>query len=439
MNINMTDLEMNAPLSDTHKERQKLFDTYWNYYRGKHKKWIKTKPHQYDDNVTLNFSRRVVNKGVQFLFGKEVTFEIDESDERTAEEEYLDTVWGTSEQKQMLLQAIAINGFVTGTPFVRLYPAEQGVANSLPRIVNLDPSNVDVITHDDDVEMVMAYHIVWKSGKMWKRHIIALDEAGRWFIEEQEKGERDPQFVTVDTVPWAWDFAPVVHCQNQPNPNSVWGISDLEEADINDAINFTASNINRILRFHAHPKTVLTGASPSDVMPTAVDGLWSMTNPEAKVHNLEMQSDLQSSMAYLQSLKNAYSKITGVPELDPEQVNVGALSGFALRILYGDLLEATRIKRNTYGDLLSQINRRLLLMAGKADYDVSNVWQDPLPSSDKEQAETLEIDVRNGVSQETYLERRGYNVEREQERKADEAAAQGNIGSALLAAFDQGA
>jgi hypothetical protein len=117
-------------------------------------------------------------------------------------------------------------------------------------------------------------------------------------------------------------------------------MSDLEEADINDAINFTASNIQRILKFHSHPKTIGTGFSAEQLQNTAVDEMWAIPDPAAKVFNLEMQSDLASAFNYLNLLKGAYAKVTGVPDLDPAVVNVGALSGFALRILYGDLLEA---------------------------------------------------------------------------------------------------
>ena len=140
-----------------------------------------------------------------------------------------------------------------------------------------------------------------------------------------------------------------------------------------------------------------------------------------------------------------YAKITCVPDLDPGVVNVGALSGFALRILYGDLLELTAVKRNTYGALVAEINARVLALGNQAAYgtvDVKNVWKDPLPEDALSDAQTLEIDVRNGLPHETYLEKRGYDPKREMERKqAEQQAAQeqfGNVGENLLREFDRG-
>ena len=423
-----------APISPEQRQRQALFSLYWDYYRGRHRKPLKMRSGQPDDNTILNYSRRVVNKGVQFLFGKTIEFEIDGTDVMTRQEEYLAQVWGSDEEKMTLLQEIALNGAVTGTAFVRLYPP-QG-PGSLPRIVNVDPALLDVITNDDDIDDIRSYRITWKSGDQWKRHRIDAD-AGQWIISEEVKGAGDRWQLVSDEI-WPWDFPPVVHCQNLPAPNEFWGISDLENADINDAINFTASNINRILRFHSHPKTIGIGFNAAQLQNTAVDQFWTIPNEQAKVFNLEMQSDLASAYAYLQELRNAYSKITGVPELDPAQVNIGALSGFALRILYGDLLELTRMKRNTYGAMLNELNRRILVVSNLGDMLTRIVWQSPLPEDEQATSEALARDRQAGLSLQTYMERRGYDWKREQERIAEEQATTDTIGSALLRAFDRG-
>ena len=97
---------MVSPLTPEHNRRRAHYDALWNYYRGAHRKNLVVKPGQADDNVTQNWSKRLVNKSVQFLFGPELNFEIDNSDERTAEEEFLDLVWGGTEQRMPLLQKI---------------------------------------------------------------------------------------------------------------------------------------------------------------------------------------------------------------------------------------------------------------------------------------------------------------------------------------------
>lgn len=439
-----------SPLSDAQKERQRLYAQFWNYYRGHHRKPLKVRPNTIDDNVILNLSKRVINKGVQFLFGKAVDFEIDETTrERNEHEQYLDLVWGTDEAKHTLLQSIALNGGVTGTPVVRLYEPDPSVADGLPRIVNIDPSILDVVTADDDVEDVRSYRLTWPSGKsgVWKRHRADLQDNGTWYVtaEITKPNSADWQEIPDESAAWPYEFAPIITAQNLPAPNEFWGMSDLEEADINDAINFTASNIARILKFHAHPKTIGTGFSVDQLQPAAVDEMWTIPDKDANVFNLEMQSDLASAYNFLNMLKQMYAKVTGVPDIDPAVVNVGALSGFALRILYGDLLEATQTKRNTYGGLLSEINTRVLALGSKAAYGtivVKNVWKDPLPSSGKEESETLKIDRENGLSMETYLKRRGFDPEQEAEQRQGEQAEQRAQLAAVMTdaqrRFDQG-
>lgn len=423
-----------SPLTPEHRERRKLQAMLWAYYRGHHRRPLRVQPNMPDDNVTLNLSKRIVNKGVQFLFGKSVDFEIDtETRDRTPDEQYLDDVWGTDEDKHTLLQNIATNGGVTGTAVVRLYEPEQGVRDALPRIVNIDPALLDVVTNEDDVEDVRAYTLTWKAGEAWKRHRFDMQPNDTWIVTEQIARPNNTDWQITAEFPWPYPFAPIQTAQNLPCPNEFWGMSDLEEADINDAINFTASNMNRILRFHAHPKTIGLGFNANDLQKTDVDSFWTIGNAktEVDVYNLEMQSDLASAYNYLNMLKQMYAKVTSVPDLDPAVVNVGALSGFALRILYGDLLETTQTKRNTYGKLLSEINACVLALGKKQEYgsvDVKNVWQDPLPSNGMEEAQTLQIDKANGLSTETYLERRHYDPDKEMERrKADQAEQRANM------------
>ena len=376
-----------VPLSKEHKARRGLFALYWAYYRGHHRKTIKVKASQADDNVTLNWSKKIVDAGVAFLFGKLVSFEIDGEPDRTKAEQYLDTVWAndprTGFNAPVFLKQLSQNGAVDGTAFVKLHPPDDW--HELPYMRAIDPAIVDIITDHDDVEIVNAYHLVWKSGDDWKRQRIERDGI-IWRIVD-EIYTRGDKWRIEDEMAWEYDFPPLFHCQNLILANSQWGISDLEDADVNDAVNFAASNINRIIRFHAHPKTIGTGFAANQLQTTAVDQFWAIPSPEAKVFNLEMATDLASSRQHKTDLEEALHQIAGVPRLDPERVNLGALSGFALQILYGPLLAKTDDKRGTYGGMLQQINRALLVLGGYEDEIVNNVWQSPLPGNAVEKAQ----------------------------------------------------
>ena len=248
-----------VPLSKEHKARRGLFALYWAYYRGHHRKTIKVKASQADDNVTLNWSKKIVDAGVAFLFGKLVSFEIDGEPDRTKAEQFLDTVWAndprTGFNAPVFLKQLSQNGAVDGTAFVKLHPPDDW--HELPYMRAIDPAIADIITDPNDVETVIAYHLVWKSGDDWKRQRIERDGI-IWRIVD-EIYNRGDKWRIEDEMAWEYDFPPLFHCQNLILANSQWGISDLEDADVNDAVNFAASNINRIIRFHAHPKTIGTG------------------------------------------------------------------------------------------------------------------------------------------------------------------------------------
>jgi hypothetical protein len=119
---------------------------------------------------------------------------------------------------------------------------------------------------------------------------------------------------------------------------------------------------------------------------------------------------------------------------------LGALTNFALRVLYKDALDKLESKRLLYGWGLSEINRRCLLLAGVAtDTGGEVVWPDPLPLNEAEQAQTVQTDLgMEIVSKQTASETRGYDWETEQARMEEEQSAQGNIGEQLLTAFTQG-
>lgn len=413
-----------APLSKEHRARAELFDLYWNYYRGKHRPNLKVKPGKVDDNVILNWSKKVVNRGVAFLFGRIPTFEIDGEERnesnrpvRSDNEKYLDAIWQadpiTGFSPGLFLQSLAQNGAICGTAFIRIYPASE--IRPKIKLACLDPRLMDIKTMSSDVDVVEEYHVIWKTGKgvsaEWMRHRFVRETAESWLILSEQYKKQGNWAMIDEPEEWPYDFAPVFHCHNLNLANSAWGMSDLEDADINDAINFTASNINRILRFHAHPRTVGTGMEANDLKTTAVDQLWTVPTSDAEIFNLEMQSDLGSSRQHKQDLEEAFHQVTNIPRLDPRSVNLGALSGFALQILNGPLLDKTAVKQLTYGGMLQQINRALLLLGEKEEVTVNNVWPNPLPTADSEKADVMNTLTSAGASVYASAKVAGYSEE----------------------------
>jgi hypothetical protein len=224
---------------------------------------------------------------------------------------------------------------------------------------------------------------------------------------------------------WPYAWPPIVEWKNLPRPNQYYGKNDIgQNGRLNDSLNFIAGNIQRILKNHANPKSIGTGFSAKDMDEAPVGALWVIPNENARVYNLEMQSDLASSLAYAGMLRRAF--FDGGRELDPATVQdrLGQLTNFGLRVLYKDTLAKNTTKRLHYGDGLRRVCQAALELAGfPTGVDVSVVWPDPLPSDPLPTAQALQLDVTvGGLSKTTYLKRRGYDPDQEAHNRMKDSA-----------------
>src|SRR5690606_10543777 len=115
-----------------------------------------------------------------------------------------------------------------------------------------------------------------------------------WVIIEYEQNQRK-EWIELTRDNWDFPFAPIVDWANQSRPHTYYGQTSLTNPGLNDSINFVASNTARIIKFHAHPKSIGKGVDPDKIVETPIDGFYAIPD-NADVYNLEMQSDLMSSM-----------------------------------------------------------------------------------------------------------------------------------------------
>ena len=424
-------------------------DYAWKAYNGELTPPLKRRPGQPDDNVLVNTSKVIVDKGVSFLFGKGVTWNLDSDETRSLDEKYLDDTWAFS-GGDVLLHKLALNGGITGHAFLKMR-----IEQPFIKLSALDSSTVDVVTADNDYTDVIAYVITWFgrkdpiTGKQKKyRQIIqkmraqlVLDEMSgvateipqHWLIIDQESvtqhGSQDV-WKDMGTEFWNYPFAPIVDCQNLPTANTFWGQSDLERDIIalNESINRSLSNINRIIRNHAHPKTWSKGLTESQIQQIVIDpdGMIHLPGEFGSLQNLEMASDLGSSLAYYKELKTALYEISRVPKIAfGNEENVNYLAAVAMQVLYGPLIEKTDVKHRTYGALVRETNRRILAIAGRGDDNLCElVWPSVLPKDSVMEAQVALMQQQAGVSRDTTLRNMGFNPEHErQARKQDDAEA----------------
>ena len=409
------------------------------------------------DSVIVPYEQLVVNKSRSFLFGHGIDFEIEEeqdtgseqSDEGEGESEaqkYLDRVWRYNRKKTLLLKA-STNGGVFGHVFIKLQPSRDD--EDIPRLIVMDTMNLSVEWDDQDIEAVTSYINTWNTfdadGKpIVRREVVKEVAVGSWTVQQFQAdmvggdGPGPDAFTAIGpALPWPHDWPPIIDCQNTPIPNEFYGWSDIEQSTrrVNRAIDRLMSDMNRIVRLWGHPTLVIEGGNSALIremikageITFATDSVQVLPGDPAsggaKLNVVKPEADLTASIELYKKLREVFHEITRTPEVATGKTDqVGAISGVALQILYGPLMEATEDKRCTYGDMLEELNRRILDYGGFGeDVQVHNVWSDPLPQDEQAESASLMADHQIGASKKTLLQKRGYDPDKEAANRMEEA------------------
>jgi hypothetical protein len=218
-----------------------------------------------------------------------------------------------------------------------------------------------------------------------------------------------------------------------PNNNGYYGRNDISEAiALNDALNFILSNAQRIVKHHADPKTVGTGFTAQELVQTAVGGFFTVANEQAKIYNLEMQSDNNLVRWLTEIITGGLWQSGGMVDNTTVKDLVGQLTNFGLRVLFANAIKRTQKKRLLYSEAFEEIGQHGLELAGKAVPEtIVTLWPDVLPDDDA-YAATLLSELQTGlISKRTYRNLRGYDHEAEEERLFEERQA-GDVGASIL-------
>ena len=458
------------------------------YYEGDHRQQLKVKVGQADDNITSNFIGLAVDRSNSMLLGQGIDFDMPgdpeyEDDPETGKkikkdqpnQLYIDEVWEAN-KKDILLHKLAQFGGMHGTCYLKIIPEaipSQGDEDTvlLPRLLPLDPAYMEIIPMPEDIDTVLMYRMTFSikvNGKIIgrkeevERIMTTVDENGTPTQRPEEiagfldAGWKISNYIKRDNGQWAlmdapeiWqqDFPPILHWQNLPLAGSVYGKPDVspDVIQLQDRYNFVSGNINRIIRYHASPKTWGRMAGSSTRQTWGADEMVIYNSPDAYLENLEMQSDLVSSREFLRDLRQSLFAITRTVDIETVTDKIGALTNFGLRVLYKDALDKLGSKQELYGEALVEINHRLLILRGGFE-DMGGgevVWPDPLPVNEEEETQGLEFDLNNGLaSKETAATARGYDWIEERNRIAKEKEEEGkqtsSLGSFFLEQFDKG-
>lgn len=394
-----------------------------------------TKKGGIDDSTIPNFAKFIVNEGAAALFGAGLKFVLDSGADSTAAKALKDLL--KKNKMPTLLNNLGVSGGIGGHAFIKIVPPKDTV-NGFIRWIVLDPAEVNVTWDGEDISEVCRYKIQFrttnKQGKsvLRKQLIEAVeneetDIVTKWTIKDFEavvvsaagKDIVQGEWVQIgSTIEWLYPWPPIVDCQNLPLPHCYYGMSDLEPdiLHIIGRIHFVLSNTLRINRIHAHPKTIGSGFNANQ-MSTSSDEM-TLLPAGGKIEALVATGDIAGSIEVYNTLREILFMITKIPPVVLGKMeNLGNLAGIALRILYGPLMEVTRRKRDTYGDMLEALIERTLELMDFKGENVELEWGDPIPQNDVESRQIAMQDLDLGiVSLETIASKLGYDWAKEKKK-----------------------
>jgi hypothetical protein len=431
-------------ITDDDRKRQKQIAEAWKAYYGELDKPLQVLHGQLDDNVMDNRCAPIVYGGVYFLFGKELEISVEEGGPQEAQD-FLNDAWGRKEVRIPLLMKLGMNGANGRNAFLRIVPSTDEITQATTfRLITVDPATVFPLSAPQDVETILLFCIQYSVMQMvdgrerevyFREEITRLDPDGNpsqgkrddkdtWIMRHWTfMGQHGQQPRLQDWKPagppilWPYPFAPIDMCQNLPIPNDVWGEPDItpDLIDMNNAINFVQSNINKIIKIYGHPMIYASGLGDSDLH--TEPGRVTLLPVDGKMGAVQVTSDLPNALAFAANLRSDMDERSHVPAVATgrlEGLPRGQISGVALELLFMPLIKKTEAKQCLYGKLIIDVSKALLVLNGfTEDIDITLNWQSPLPADDLQSAQYAVLLKQLGISDTTIQRKLGFDPEEE--------------------------
>lgn len=370
---------LSSDLDEQQLQRLRRCKRYWNFYEGYH--WEEM-PDVDTPEVTVNYCGAFVNKFVAFELGKGFTFTVHKdladtvvtNDGRTLFE-YLEDVWEDNSQFTFATELGQMKS-VTGEAWVqvRYYSPDEldDPYNKYPegRIkLLLQPTSVVFPEYDPHqkgvlkkVSIVYQYYDYEDYGIFHAKSRKVLRTYKQIWTKDKVvtyMGGKEP----VETVN-KYGVIPFIQVKNFILAGRNEGVSDIADIiPMNVEYNLKKSNVSEILDYHAAPVTLVFGAKIGNLEKGA-NKLWGGLPKDAKVQNLELNSDLGASNTYLENLKLEMCEVGGIPEtVLGGAKSISNTSGVALQYMNLPLIEKTRVKRQSTEDGLERLHELIILIS----------------------------------------------------------------------------
>jgi hypothetical protein len=407
------------------RQRREAYRRASDQYDGHHKKHLKVREGGVDPNVIVNLDGEAIDQIIAMACPAMPTIEITEAAETDAER-WIAAAWDANGGAS-LIRDFLLYGCLTGHVYARVVPtappgsqpdAEHSkLPHILPHILPLNPANVITFWRADDVREVLWYELMVTTDRRYRIDFLNLGafEGAGWQVRTYTlSGNRWAPLASED---WPYTLGPIVDWQHLRDPRRYYGRSHLLASGLNDSLNKVASDVKQILRYHAAPRTIGKGVQAKDIEATSIESFFTVPK-EADVFNLEMQTDLVSSLRFYELLREAHAaemrvaRLTGGPEAFRNITNLG------LKVAFMNMLAQNEQLHRSYERGVIALTRRLLMLAGlPARVPLRVQWPRPLPISEAEETHIVQSQMDLGLlSPQSAAARLGLSWEVEQAR-----------------------
>jgi hypothetical protein len=389
---------------EVHGPRMNRYASNWAWYLGHH--WA-YKREIGEPQLVFNWVRAFADYICNFCFGKGINFH---SPEATAAivPYSLKEVWEVHNNKMGILQEIGQLGGVSGDVFVKVafedpYVDPAGVPhNGKIRILPLNPAFCFPEFHPHDRSRLIRFKLkykFWGTASDGSRMVMTYVE-----LMTEETIEEYINDELIDARPNPLGTIPIAFCTNIPVASSPWGLADITDlVSLNREYNEKATEISDIINYHVAPVTVITGAKASN-LEKGPRKVWAINNKDAKISQLELQTNFTGPLGYMELLKQAMHELTGVPAQALGTMQpISNTSGVALSIQYQPLMLKYERKKTQYTPLFQQINELIIRHAFLFAPDLV-VYNPMLSSTELKPDQYPELNPNDPASYRTYVD-----------------------------------
>ena len=384
---------------EVHGPRLNRYASNWAFYLGHH--WSYRREIG-EPQLTFNWCKTMSDFLTNFALTNGVNFHSPHATQAIIPE-LLRTVWEEHQPqgKDAVLWEAMQQGSVSGDCFIKI-AFEDGYAdpagNEHPpriRILPLNSAFVFPEYHPHDMSRLIRLKLkyrFWGTALEGTRQVFSFTEL---WTEDAMQAFINDELVESQENPLG--VIPFAHISNTRVPSSPWGLSDIQDiTDLNRQYNETATLISDIINYYASPTTVIIGAKANN-LERGPKKVWAIPNEKARIENLELNSQIEGPLNYLQTLKEKMHELVGIPVNalgQPQQIS--NTSGVALSLQFLPLVQKFRQKTTQYSSGLAMLNEIIIRTA--ALYMPEMLQLDPSRDAPLEDGQLSVLDPRDPLT-----------------------------------------